>query len=229
MKHLNKADEIAQKATGNKENPISVLIGKEIEKIREGEIERVDFTEKLSLCKGIAGDEDYIKIQEQVLNIPENYSSVSARYSEIYSDNSQDTAKELLRPSMQTIEHIHPKSQGGPNASQNYIAECYQCNHPRGHMPYSEWLKIHPEYPINAQKHIEYFQQQQIDGIIPEEYDTYPVEVKATLSNESNGRMKLRVLKPQKIAELREAKQKGKEINVHEEIEKSEETDEKTT
>jgi len=222
VKHLNNANAIAQKATGNKENPISVLINKEIEKVRDGKISRVDFTEKLSLCKGIVDNENYIKIQEQVLNMPENYSCVSARYSEIYGDNSQETAKELLRPSLQTIEHIHPKSLGGPNASQNYIAECYQCNNPRGNMPYAEWLKIHPEYPINAQKHIEYFQQQQIEGAIPAEYDTYPVEVRETLSQESNGRMQLKVLNPQKIAELREAHKRGKEVNVHDEIEKQE-------
>jgi len=217
---LNKADLIAQQVTGNEKNPISLLIGKEIVGVKEGNINRVDFTEKLSLYKGLVSEENYLKIQEEVMNIPENYSSVTARYEAACSETSQETAKELLKPSLQTIEHIHPKSLGGPNASQNYIAECYQCNNPRGHMPYSEWLKIHPEYPVNAQKHIEYFQEQQINDVIPEEYDSYPIEVRETLSAESNGRMQLKVLNPEKIAELREARKRGEEVNVHEEIEK---------
>lgn len=217
---LNKADLIAQQVTGNEKNPISLLIGKEIVGVKEGNINRVDFTEKLSLYKGLVSEENYLKIQEEVMNIPENYSSVMARYEAACSETSQETAKELLKPSLQTIEHIHPKSLGGPNASQNYIAECYQCNNPRGHMPYSEWLKIHPEYPVNAQKHIEYFQEQQINDVIPEEYDSYPIEVRETLSAESNGRMQLKVLNPEKIAELREARKRGEEVNVHEEIEK---------
>lgn len=217
---LNKANAIAQEATGSEENPISALIGKEIEKVKEGKIFRVDFTEELSLYEGLIGHEQFHKLQDEVLNMPEDYSSVIESYSAVSYGDSQDTARELLKPSRQTIEHIHPKSQGGPNATSNYIAECYQCNNPRGHMPYSEWLKIHPEYPRNAQKHIEYFQQQQINGTIPEKYDTYPIEVRETLSKESEGRMQLKVLNPQKIAELREAHKRGEEVNVHEEIAK---------
>ena len=216
---LNKANSIAQEATGSEENPISALIGKEIEKVREGKIFRVDFTEELSLYEGLIGHENFHKLQDEVLNMPEDYASVIESYSATYGD-AQDTARELLKPSRQTIEHIHPKSLGGPNATNNYIAECYQCNNPRGHMPYSEWLKIHPEYPRNAQKHIEFFLEQQINGTIPEKYDTYPIEVRETLSKESNGRMQLKVLNPEKIAELREARKRGEEVNVHEEIEK---------
>ena len=220
VKHLKNADEVAKKATGKEENPISSLIAEEIKKVQSGEMERVEFTEKLSQYEHSIKAEDYAKIIDSVMNIPEDYKQVKRIYGYAYG-KSIKAAKELLKPSMQTIEHIHPKSQGGPNATQNYIAECYNCNNPRGHMSYAEWLKVHPEYPRNAQKHIEFFQEKMINGEIDSRYDTYPVEVKETLSKESNGRMVLKVLNPEKIKELRDAKLAGKEVSIQEEIEKA--------
>ena len=89
-------------------------------------------------------------------------------------------------------------------------------------MSYLKWIKIHPEYPVNAQKHIEWFQQQIVDGNIGSEYDDYGIDVKQTLSKETNGQINLKVLTPEKINELREARQAGKEVNVQEEIAKQE-------
>ena len=117
---------------------------------------------------------------------------------------------------MQTIEHIHPKSLGGPNATQNFVAECADCNNPRGNMSYAQWLKVHPEYPIKVQEHIEFVEQKIVDGEIPAEYDSYPVDINETLTKESNGAMTLKVLNPEKIRELREQKMAGKEVNVSE-------------
>jgi hypothetical protein len=125
-----------------------------------------------------------------------------------------------LKESTQTIEHVHPHSKGGPNDTDNYLAECGECNHPRGNMSYMKWLKVHPEYPVNAQKHIEWFQQQIVDGKIDKKYDDYGTKIKETLSKESNGRMVLKVLNPEKIAELRAAKASGQEVDIHEELAK---------
>ena len=218
-KHLQAIDALAKKETGDEKNPISSLVSEEIEKVQGGKMERVEFTEKLSMYQGLVNHETYDKMIESAMNIPESYKDVKQIYGYAYG-KALKVAKELIKPSMQTIEHIHPKSQGGPNATQNYIAECYNCNNPRGHMSYAEWLKVHPEYPMNAQKHIEYFQQKMIDGEIDSRYDSYPVEVRETLSKESNGRMVLKVLNPEKIAELREAKASGQEVDIHEELAK---------
>lgn len=218
-KHLQTIDALAKKETGDEKNPISSLVSEEIEKVQGGKMERVEFTEKLSMYQGLVNHETYDKMIESAMNIPESYKDVKQIYGYAYG-KALKVAKELIKPSMQTIEHIHPKSQGGPNATQNYIAECYNCNNPRGHMSYAEWLKVHPEYPMNAQKHIEYFQQKMIDGEIDSRYDSYPVEVRETLSKESNGRMVLKVLNPEKIAELREAKASGQEVDIHEELAK---------
>lgn len=219
VKNLRAIDTVAKQSTNDEKNPISALVASEIEKVQEGKTERVEFTEKLAMYEGLVKKEDYNKMLESAMNIPESYKNVKQIYGYAYG-KALKVAKELIKPSMQTIEHIHPKSQGGPNNTENYIAECYNCNNPRGHMSYHEWLKVHPEYPINAQKHIEWFQQQIVDGKIDERYDTYPIEVKATLSKESDGRMELKVLNPEKIKELREARQAGQEVDVKAELAK---------
>ena len=226
VKHLQDADKTAKEATGSDKNPISVLIQEEIEKVKGGKTERVEFTEKLAMYEGTVSHEAYDKIQDSVINIPESYKDVKQIWGYAYG-KALKVSKELLRPAMQTIEHIHPKSQGGPNATQNYIAECYNCNNPRGHMSYAEWLKVHPEYPKNAQKHIEFFQEKMINGEIDSKYDSYPIEVKETLSKESNGRMVLKVLNPERIKELREAKLAGQEVNLQEELAKAENEEQK--
>lgn len=219
VKNLRAIDTVAKQSTNDEKNPISALVASEIEKVQGGKTERVEFTEKLAMYEGLVKKEDYNKMLESAMNIPESYKDVKQIYGYAYG-KALKVAKELIKPSMQTIEHIHPKSQGGPNNTENYIAECYNCNNPRGHMSYHEWLKVHPEYPINAQKHIEWFQQQIVDGKIDERYDTYPIEVKATLSKESDGRMELKVLNPEKIKELREARQAGQEVDVKAELAK---------
>ena len=58
--------------------------------------------------------------------------------------------------------------------------------------------------------------------IIDNRYDDYGVDVKATLSKESFGAIELKVLNPEKIKELREARKAGQEVNVSEEIAKQE-------
>ncbi len=215
---LNKADTIV-KATYGEENPVSKLIGEEVKKLENGKISRMDFTEKLVKMESSVDPVTYEAVMDAAMNIPADFKDVTRAFRDA-NGSAQSIARALLKPSMQTIEHIHPKSLGGANATQNFIAECGDCNNPRGNMSYAQWLKVHPEYPLKAQDHIEYFQQQIVDGKIPADYDDYGIDVKKTLSKESNGIIELKVLNPEKIRELREAKKAGQNVSVKEEIEK---------
>lgn len=216
---LSKTSEIANAELGEK-NPVSSLIEKEQEKVADGRIDRVSFTEKLVKMHdaGTIGEESYDKIINSVMELPQNEEMVRKHFNKISGQSNQGIFHELLKESTQTIEHVHPHSMGGPNNTDNYLAECGECNHPRGNMSYSAWLKIHPEYPVNAQKHIEWFQQKIVDGKIDNRYDDYGTKIKATLSKESNGRMELRVLDKEKIAELRDKSKKGEKVSVSEEV-----------
>lgn len=213
---LKKADEVVKAAYGE-DNATSKLLNKEIEKLNKGNIGRLALTEELVKQQSSLSPEIYETVLDAAMNIPVDFSEVKRAYGEA-NGSAQSIARALLKPSMQTIEHIHPKSLGGPNATQNFVAECADCNNPRGNMSYSQWLKIHPEFPLKAQDHIEWFQQQVVNGKIDSRYDDYGVDVKQTLSKESKGIIELKVLNPEKIQELREAKQANQEVSVKDEI-----------
>ncbi len=217
---LKGADTIV-KATYGEDNPVSKLIDSEITNLRSGKIDRMKFTAKLDKVADSVDPVTYDKVVDAAMNIPASFDEVKKAFGKA-NGSAQSIARQMLEPSMQTIEHIHPKSLGGPNATQNFIAECKDCNNPRGNMSYAEWLKVHPEYPAKAQQHIEWFQQQVVDGKIDNRYDDYGTDVKSTLSKESFGVIELKVLNSDKIKELREAKKAGQEVNVSEEIAKQE-------
>lgn len=214
---LTTLSEQATQIYGQEENPVSQLAEKEIEKVQKGKIERIPFTEKLEKLKpGIAPD-SYEQLLDTAMTLPEGMKSVTKIFTKQKStDTSYSIMNNLLTGALHTAEHVHPKSLGGPNSSSNYLGECALCNNPRGNMSYAQWLKVHPEYPIKVQEHIEFVEQKIVDGEIPEEYDSYPVEINETLTKESNGVMTLKVLNPEVIRELREQKQAGQDVNVSE-------------
>jgi len=224
-----KGSDAIVKATYGEDNPVSKLIANEIGNLSEGKIARIPFTEKLTKLEEKIDPVTYHAVLDAAMDIPASFKDVTDAFASAKGD-AKNVAKSLLKPSTQTIEHIHPKSHGGPNATENFIAECKDCNNPRGNMSYSQWLKIHPEYPHKAQEHVEWFQQQIVDGNIDSKYDSWGVDVKKTLSKESNGIIELKVLNAEKIQELRDAKKAGKEVSVSQEIEKlyGEDNEEKT-
>lgn len=220
IRSLQQADEVV-KAKYGEDHPTSQLLNTEMEKLQHGQISRLGLTEQLVQQQQTMEPEVYETVLDAAMNIPTDFSEVKKAFNEA-KGNGMGIARALLKPSMQTIEHIHPKSLGGPNATQNFVAECADCNNPRGNMSYSEWLKIHPEFPLKAQDHIEWFQQQVVDGKIDNGYDDYGVDVKKTLSKESNGIIELKVLNPERIQELREARKTDSSVSVSEEIAKQE-------
>ncbi len=221
---LNSTDEIAKAHLGE-DNSVSKLIAQEKQNVAQGKIDRIKFTEKLVHMQedGQIDPISYNSIINSAMGLPQNAEMARKHFNKIQGRDNSGIFNELLKESTQTIEHVHPHSKGGPNDTDNYLAECGECNHPRGNMSYLKWIKVHPEYPVNAQKHIEWFQQQIVDGKIDKRYDDYGTKIKATLSNESNGRMELKVLDKEKIQELRNKALHGQQVNVSEEIQKQEE------
>ena len=221
---LASTDEIAKERLGE-QNPVSEIIANEQKNIAKGKIDRVQFTEKLVGLhkKGQIDEESWDKIINSAMQLPQTGNTAQKMFQKLGGRQDAGVFNTLLFESGQTIEHVHPHSRGGKNDTDNYLAECGECNHKRGNVSYMTWLKIHPEYPVNVQKHIEWFQQQQVEGKFGKEYDDYGVKIKQTLSKESNGVMELKVLDKVKIIELREKVQNGEEVSVHEEIKKQEE------
>ena len=195
--------------------PLSKYIQTTIKGIEKGDaFDRIQFTTMMQGLKGDLSEEDYGKIENVAMNLPENKAAVASIYKK-YSEKPGAFAHRMFSTAMTTAEHVHPKSLGGPNNTSNYLAECAACNNPRGNMSYSEWLKVHPEYPRMVQEHIEHVEMRIVNGDVPSNYDIYPTDIKKTLSKESEGRMELVVLSADKLRELREAKKAGKEVDIH--------------
>lgn len=220
---LEATDAIA-KANLGEQNAVSSLIEEEKKKVAQGKIDRIRFTDKLVRLQesGELDPVSYDLVINSAMQLPQNAEMARKHFNKIMNKDNSGIFNELLKESTQTIEHVHPHSKGGPNDTDNYLAECGECNHPRGNMSYLKWLKVHPEYPVNAQKHIEWFQQQIVEGKIDKKYDDYGTKIKQTLSKESNGRMELKVLDKEKIQELRNKARHGQYVNVSQEIEKQE-------
>ena len=136
---LRDADTVVKAAYGEN-NATSKLIANQIEELSSGKINRQSFTDKLVKQQGSLDPVTYEKVMDAAMNIPMDFSEVRKAYGQA-NGSAQGIAKALLKQSMQTIEHIHPKSKGGPNATENFIAECGDCNWPRGNSSYLQWLR----------------------------------------------------------------------------------------
>ena len=113
-------------------------------------------------------------------------------------------AKRLIQKAVVTAEHIHPKSKGGPNATNNYMGECQECNGSRGNMSYDEWMKKYPNMPDNIQVNADAVTEEIIKGKIGGNYDDYPIDLKDAIEKETNGKVILTVKNPEEIDKARE-------------------------
>ena len=181
---------------------------------------RPDLTEELSAFRSVIGNEKYNKIEDVLMTLPLNLKEVNRVMSEAKNSSPTDFAKLLFKPSLATAEHIKPKSLGGENSPSNFLSECAGCNNPRSSLPYVDWIKVHPEFTRNPQTYIEHVEKRIVNGELPPVYDSYPIDVKETLTNESQGHIKLTVLNKEKIQELKEAKKNGQDVNISEETAK---------
>lgn len=90
------------------------------------------------------------------------------------------TGKKIPRK-LRSVEHIKPKSKGGPNKLENYLMVERNINSERSNTPFHKWLKEKP----NVVKHIQNFLNKYRGKIV--EGKNYVEEVKKTLNKEAKG------------------------------------------
>ena len=182
---------------------------------------RPNITEEFSQFKSSMTEEQYNKLEDELLTLPLDYKNVSRFMTEAQGKGTVTIANNLYAPALATAEHVHPHSLGGSNKASNFLSECAGCNNPRSSLSYVEWFKVHPEFKRNAQEYIEHVESRIVNGELPSTYDSYPVDIRKTLTSESEGHIVLRVLDKEKLVELREAKKQGIEPDIHAETEKA--------
>lgn len=95
----------------------------------------------------------------------------------------------VIKPFMESVEHVVAVSDGGTNDSANIIMMCRKCNNDRGSYPYTEHLAIHPEMVENSERQIRFYADKLLAGELPETLEKYPIEIAKTLRKCSSGRI----------------------------------------
>ena len=54
-----------------------------------------------------------------------------------------------------TLDHVKPRSLGGPDTSSNVVCACYECNYKKGHSEWKEWYRQQDYYSWERMKSIE--------------------------------------------------------------------------
>lgn len=101
-----------------------------------------------------------------------------------------DLLDEILSPLRLTFDHVLVKSKNGTDAQGNGVYLCRACNHNRGTLSYPFLFRINPDMPHFIQKQVSRISSF-IKGGKLINHMSYPVEIKKTLYNETDGELLL--------------------------------------
>lgn len=139
------------------------------------------------------------KINNVVSDIhnPNEFSSDSYIYDHAKKGSYSDFYLNLLRKSTSTIEHLTPKSKGGTNGINNYLAVCQDCNSKRGNLPFSLFISLNPQIVENTEKQLQLLNKM-LPKLISErkisrKYNDYPQKVSETLKEISRGKLDVKI------------------------------------
>lgn len=137
------------------------------------------------------------EIIKNIYKLPSSRNNVNAFIVKYRDNNPNEIADLILRGSSSTIEHVKPHKRPndpGENDIKNYIVLCKDCNQERQQIPYSEFIKKHPDMPENTQKYLDKVIEHINNGLLIG-FDKYPLEIKKTVEKESAGKIKLSYIK----------------------------------
>ena len=167
---------------------------------------RADFVEKMDDLTTEMGDD---KAKGKVLNV-----AIDMPFEDDYF---QKMTKKIYQPrkfirtlycnAVKTAEHIHPKSLGGPNNTENYMSECNECNENRQNYDLnSYWMSRYPSMPYNVQQFCDDVTEKVVSGEIGPHFVDYPKDLKVAVESETKGAITLKVLNPEEINKKRAEK-----------------------
>ena len=117
---------------------------------------RKSFLYDLSKILDCADNQDLkARMMMRATELPTSTSSISAYIMKISNESSDKICFRLLWPSVASIEHILPRSEGGENVLENYGLACTRINSQRKSQDLKTWLEQHPEAKENCQKYVD--------------------------------------------------------------------------
>jgi len=133
------------------------------------------------------------KISKQISKLP-TINDDEYKFLKRYGTKSvAELASRLLTPSLSTCEHIKPKSSGGENNTENYLAECQECNSTRNDTPFGKWIAGKSRFIDNFSKYLNLVAGKIESGEILSDYEDYPADVVRTISAQTGGKVKVEV------------------------------------
>ena len=130
------------------------------------------------------------KIEKIVKRLPNSQTSVNSFITKHENAASDAIGFNMLRPSLGTIEHMHPKSDNGPNELYNYALACGRDNNNRSSEPMNTFIL--PFKPSNQQKYfIEIWNEVKRNNIAKETF----FKMVKTYEQESGRRLDLKAFK----------------------------------
>lgn len=113
----------------------------------------------------------------------------------------------LFTNAVKTAEHIHPKSKGGPNDTENYMSECNECNENRQNYDLNGyWTVRYPSMPYNVQQYVDIVTDNLINDKLSSRFLDYPLDLKRAVEAETGGAITVDVMSPDEINDVREEK-----------------------
>ena len=131
------------------------------------------------------------KVYKELEQIPMTYNTKDSFFVHAHNNNYSDfqIISAILKPSVASVEHILPRSKGGPDIVDNTIVLCEHCNSIRGNTEYSEFIQYHPRMPYNTQKQLLQISQYILKGHFQDDLKFYPFNVAKTLEEYTAGRI----------------------------------------
>ena len=129
--------------------------------------------------------------------LPTSRDCVSAYIMKHRNDPSEKIAYKLIWPSMASVEHIHPRACGGPDAMSNFGGACTRINSDRSSMDFVDYMKINPNVKKYCQQYVDRLIQLAKEGVFEKiGLDTkYIEEFKMAILEESQGKIVLDISK----------------------------------
>lgn len=129
--------------------------------------------------------------------LPTSSESFSAYVIKIAAEPADKIGHRLLWPSLASVEHIHPKSEGGMDILSNYGGARTVINSQRKSIPLKDWIEFYPETRKNCQKYMDKLIELYLKGIFNKfNIDPkYIYEFANTIEKESGGTLKLSLKK----------------------------------
>ena len=113
------------------------------------------------------------KVSKEIKKIPREENGAEQFFKKHVQSSQKEIISKLVTPATATCEHVVPKSAGGRNNTENYLAQCEECNSNRGDKPFFEWVLANPMFQRNFKNYLEIIAQRLETGEISIKYDSY--------------------------------------------------------